>query len=337
MSLPNLIDISSVLSRARAFLASIPAETEALDTTNIDIEKFEEVPSDQDELFCMRAMKLHPPEQLKTFADADGESDSEEDFEEEKGENPATDIATSEADGVYIPPDQVDLVITVRISITTSRNASNRPAQLQLLSSQSLGIVLSKLPCLTEWAVENIVGKAAKNPHDVFFLIENCFYDDELEPGKRPSDKYYHALLKARPETVESLVPSLSRDCNVKRASLLHTRWQDIKVRMNQPYLLVHYGFCQHQVTVTDIRIHNTKMDPPPSAFPRILQAPRTRHKRCRVCECYYATHMTVDDKLAPENPCYWCDTCFKDFHQRPDTGEFWYTDFKHFPYKKDS
>lgn len=344
MASPDLIDISAVLNRARAFLASLPAETDPMNQVHTDTDIFEisaseDRSADQGELYCLQAMQLaqpsHAPDQPKpvtAVVDVDGESDSEDDLEDEKEEK-----TMPESGLVYIPPDQTDLVITVNVSVTTSRNTSSQPVQLQFLSSQPLSALLPKLHCPTEWAVEKIISPAAKNPLDAFFLIENCFYDDEVHPGKRPSDKYFYALLRAKQETVETFLPNLARGGNFKRASLLQTCWQDLKIRMNQPYLLVHYGFCQHQVTVTDIRLHSAKIDPPPASFPRILSAPRTRHRRCRACECYYATHMTVDDKLAPENPCYWCDKCFKDFHQRPDSDEYWYTDFKHFPYTKDT
>lgn len=58
----------------------------------------------------------------------------------------------------------------------------------------------------------------------------------------------------------------------------------------------------------------------------------KTRRRKCRVCELYPAVYVTYGDKLASENPFFWCEECYRPMHYRAD-GTLLYDDFQVYEY----
>lgn len=50
------------------------------------------------------------------------------------------------------------------------------------------------------------------------------------------------------------------------------------------------------------------------------------------MCRFNPAHFITVDDRLAGETPCYFCEQCYYDFHY-DEEGNLLYDDFRVFPY----
>jgi len=50
------------------------------------------------------------------------------------------------------------------------------------------------------------------------------------------------------------------------------------------------------------------------------------------VCSTFTAKYVTHGDKYAPENPCFYCEDCYKVLHYSKD-GKLEYDDFRVFPY----
>lgn len=58
----------------------------------------------------------------------------------------------------------------------------------------------------------------------------------------------------------------------------------------------------------------------------------KTRRRKCRVCEMYPAVYVTYGDKLASDNPFFWCEECYRPMHYRAD-GTLLYDDFQVYEY----
>lgn len=70
------------------------------------------------------------------------------------------------------------------------------------------------------------------------------------------------------------------------------------------------------------------------AAYPLLTFQLRMRLQKCSVCKIYKAEKMTVDDKWAPENPCYFCDLCYYMLHYV--NGSLLYDDFSVYDYLQD-
>lgn len=68
------------------------------------------------------------------------------------------------------------------------------------------------------------------------------------------------------------------------------------------------------------------------AAYPLITFQPKLRYKKCSVCKIYRADKMTVDDKWASLNPCYFCDVCYYMLHY--GNGSLLYSDFAVYDYR---
>lgn len=196
----------------------------------------------------------------------------------------------------------------------------------QFSGNDTLVELLNKLSCLT-----NRVARALKLGQDLeeecFCLIEGVFYDDLTSNGSRPSDPFIQAI-KNTSRSLASL--GISDPKSVQQQSLSQTKWSQVPIRLDHPYLLVHQGGCEHHFVITQIRhtqnINNSKLNNP------VLVKPRRR--ACRICETYNASRLLINDKLMPENPTAICDACFEGFH--PQNGREDYTDYEVLPYFHD-
>lgn len=70
------------------------------------------------------------------------------------------------------------------------------------------------------------------------------------------------------------------------------------------------------------------------AAYPLTIYQAKVRVEKCSVCKIYRATKVTVDDKLAGENPCYFCDYCYSLLHSEDSCAE--YSDFLVYDYWHD-
>ncbi|WAQ90446.1 hypothetical protein PtA15_12A435 [Puccinia triticina] len=118
-------------------------------------------------------------------------------------------------------------------------------------------------------------------------------------------------------------VSSLSMEC---------VRFDQLTLRINEPYWMIHQGNCEHIFTVDEIRaIHPTDPAPGPTPSVQASQAkpPLARAEEihpdgsstsgCRVCDRDPARLVTIDDELCAESPCFICLTCFKFLHAHED------------------
>lgn len=124
--------------------------------------------------------------------------------------------------------------------------------------------------------------------------------------------------------------------------------WMEISdaLTINKPYRLTHcHHACVHYLMVEDIRrTHPYDTASPFPNQPYISQESesiqetyhvRRRRRRCRICDLDRASWVTTHDRLAPENPCLFCDTCYAALHYDSQGGLI-YSDYRVYPYHYD-
>jgi hypothetical protein len=88
------------------------------------------------------------------------------------------------------------------------------------------------------------------------------------------------------------------------------TKFVDLFIHLNYPYLYAHAGGCEHIVRIEKIR-KRTNDD---------AQGIKCLDKRhvlpiCDMCELNTPVKFTWNDLYAPKCPCFWCLSCFEEFH----------------------
>ncbi|KAF9193886.1 small nuclear RNA activating complex, polypeptide 3 [Haplosporangium sp. Z 767] len=123
---------------------------------------------------------------------------------------------------------------------------------------------------------------------------------------------------------------------NIEKKYMHDTLIQDLSIRLQQPYLLVHQGNCEHILMFKDLRLFSQQHDDLNRlSYPRTLYRTKKTHHLCRMCNSSPAYYITVDDRLAGETPCYFCEQCYNGFHYDAD-GNILYDDFRVFLYSQD-
>ncbi|KAI3760906.1 hypothetical protein L1987_51308 [Smallanthus sonchifolius] len=67
-------------------------------------------------------------------------------------------------------------------------------------------------------------------------------------------------------------------------------------------------GDCKHIMVIRDMRLVHPEDVQNRAAYPLIMFQSRLRFQKCSCCKIFKAVKVTVDDKWAPENPCYFYD-----------------------------
>ncbi|XP_028349811.1 snRNA-activating protein complex subunit 3 isoform X2 [Physeter macrocephalus] len=102
--------------------------------------------------------------------------------------------------------------------------------------------------------------------------------------------------------------------------------FNDLCIKLGFPYLYCHQGDCEHVVVITDIRLvhHNDCLDR--TLYPLLIKKHWLWTRKCFVCKMYTARWVTNNDSFAPEDPCFFCDVCFRMLHYDSEgnkLGEF--------------
>lgn len=93
-------------------------------------------------------------------------------------------------------------------------------------------------------------------------------------------------------------------------------------------------GDCRHTIVVRDMRLIHPQDVQNRAAYPILLFQLKPHIRKCYVCKIFRATQVTIDDKWAQENPCYFCDNCYYLLHYKD--GCLLYDDFSVHEYRHD-
>ncbi|XP_040273104.1 snRNA-activating protein complex subunit 3 isoform X2 [Bufo bufo] len=218
------------------------------------------------------------------------------------------------------PSDMVDegeLVLTLNIfyPVIFQKHKMYKPYETVLvLGSQRLTDLRDAIKCVSDL---QIGGEFSHNPDlapenickdlfkSAFFYFEGIFYNDMRYPECRDISR-----------TIIEWSESRDRGCGKFQSTKMEDfTFNDLNIKIGFPYLYCHQGDCEHIVTFTDIRLihHEDCLD-------RRLYPLHTRKhwfwtRKCNVCKLYVAKWVTNQDSLAPDDPCFFCDACFKMLH----------------------
>ncbi|XP_073508405.1 snRNA-activating protein complex subunit 3 isoform X1 [Phyllobates terribilis] len=210
-----------------------------------------------------------------------------------------------------------ELVITMNLvyPVIFQKHKMYKPYEtFMVLGSQRLTELRDAINCVSDL---QIGGEFSNNPDlapdnickelfkSAFFYFEGIFYNDMRYPECRDISR----------TTIEW---SESRDRGYGKfqsAKMEDFTFNDLNIKIGFPYMYCHQGDCEHIVTFTDIRLihHEDCLDR--RLYPLNVRKHWFWTRKCNVCKVYVAKWVTNQDSLAPDDPCFFCDVCFKMLH----------------------
>ncbi|KAM6230869.1 snRNA-activating protein complex subunit 3 isoform 1-T1 [Porphyrio hochstetteri] len=221
-----------------------------------------------------------------------------------------------------------ELLLTLNLfyPVIVQKHKEHKPYQTVLvLGSQKLTELRDSISCVSDL---QIGGEFSSQPDQApehiskdlfksaFFYFEGIFYNDKRYPECRDLSR-----------TIIEWSESYDRGYgNLQSAKMEDYTFNDLSLKIGFPYLYCHQGNCEHIVIITDIRLihHDDCLDR--SLYPLLIKKHWLVTRKCFVCKTYTARWVTNEDSLAPEDPCFFCDACFRMLHYDAEgnkLGEF--------------
>ncbi|CAN0891374.1 snRNA-activating protein complex subunit, partial [Linum grandiflorum] len=217
-----------------------------------------------------------------------------------------------------------------------------------VLGRQILTELKDKIYCRTD----EIMKRAEHYNASGYFLIEDLFLNDMRETNatdysepifdwlrnskKEVDKKWEHIVsgdLKRKHKALVGAMPSPSLP-TFQRDQMQTVRFCDLKFQLGAPYLYCHQGDCKHTIVIRDMRLIHPDDVQNRAAYPIESFRLKIRLEKCNACNIYRATKVTLDDKFAKHNPCYFCDTCYYLLHYKD--SKVLYEDFSVYEYIHD-
>ncbi|EOY17426.1 hypothetical protein QUC31_001452 [Theobroma cacao] len=245
----------------------------------------------------------------------------------------------------HIPVSYPEVVLCVEVYHNKRR--WSKIQEFLVLGHQTLTELKDKIYCLTD----QVMQKAGKHDPSGYFLIEDIFFNDLRDPSAIDySGPIFDWLRNSRDDALkkwESIITgelqqkqrailgnvTPSKLPNFKTVDMHKTRFCDLRFQLGAGYLYCHQGDCKHTMVIRDMRLIHPEDVNNRAAYPIIIFQLKPRVQKCHVCKISRATKVTVDDKWARENPCYFCDYCFSLLHssdESPLYAQFSVYDYVH-------
>nr|TKW18425.1 hypothetical protein SEVIR_5G429900v2 [Setaria viridis] len=195
------------------------------------------------------------------------------------------------------------------VEIYQKKCGSVKCQELLVLGSQFLTDLRDNICCLTD----KLMKVAGQHDHSGYFLIENS--GDEVA---EKWDAITSGVLKKRQKDLLRGL-NISNVPEFKSERMQTTRFSDLHFRPGAGYLYCHQGSCNHRIVIRDMRLIHQDDSQDQADYPLQTFQLQKRLQKCSVCQIYPATKMTVDDKWALNNPCYFCIKCYYLLHYKED------------------
>ncbi|XP_066535742.1 snRNA-activating protein complex subunit 3 [Hoplias malabaricus] len=212
-----------------------------------------------------------------------------------------------------VPEGEIILVFNIVYPVLFERFKYKRAYQtLRVLGSQRLTELRDAICCVSDLQV---FGEFSSNPDIVpqfiskdhyksaFFFFEGTFFNDMRFPECRDISRVTREWTKTHdfPE--------------FKTAKMEDTSFYDLRMKVGYPYLYCHQGDCEHVVILTDVRLVHRDDCLDRTLYPLLTHKHRVVTRKCSVCHLYISRWITMNNALAPMEPCLFCDQCFRKFH----------------------
>ncbi|XP_032061532.1 snRNA-activating protein complex subunit 3 [Aythya fuligula] len=221
-----------------------------------------------------------------------------------------------------------ELILTLNIfyPVIFQKHKDHKPYQTVLvLGSQKLTELRDSISCVSDL---QIGGEFSSQPDQApehiskdlyksaFFYFEGIFYNDKRYPECRDLSRTVIEWSEAHDRGYG----------NLQSVKMEDYTFNDLSLKIGFPYLFCHQGNCEHVVIITDIRLihHDDCLDR--NFYPLLIKKHWLCTRKCFVCKMYTARWVTNNDSLAPEDPCFFCDVCFRMLHYDAEgskLGEF--------------
>ncbi|XP_068445295.1 snRNA-activating protein complex subunit 3 isoform X2 [Clinocottus analis] len=212
-----------------------------------------------------------------------------------------------------VPEGEIILTINVYYPATYENFSAIRPHVTMLMTgSHSLAELRDAICCVSDLQV---CGEFSNTPDmapefiskdhfkSAYFFFEGVFYNDMRYPECQDISMTVIEWAKARN------FPPYSQ------AKMQDTRFVDMKVKVGFPYLYCHQGDCEHLVIITDIRLIHADDCLDKKLYPLLTNKHRVTTQKCAACHVFIGRWLTTNDRLAPSDPCLFCDKCFRMLH----------------------
>ncbi|GBB93517.1 hypothetical protein RclHR1_21870001 [Rhizophagus clarus] len=238
-------------------------------------------------------------------------------------------------------PEVVLSVAFYNQSNPSSRSQSNPPSRTQeflVLGSQPLTALRDAFYCVSDFYKQEVSElpasvNALNSPEEKklggYFFIEDVFYNDCRD--KNALD-YSKTIVEWVNKNERYTHPGLGL---YQRKNMNEVIFSDLSIRLNQPYLFVHKGDCEHAIVFTDLRLWHKADGLDANIFPKAIFKCRIIRHKCRMCITRPATLVSINDFMAGETPAYFCDKCYNEYHY-DNNSNLLYDNYKVFRYAHD-
>ncbi|KAJ3708652.1 hypothetical protein LUZ61_012357 [Rhynchospora tenuis] len=244
---------------------------------------------------------------------------------------PAKVQATRPGQNIHINCPEVILCV----EIYHPKKYGTKTQEFLVLGSQMLTDLRDNIYCLTD----KLMKAAGTSEPSAYFLIEDTFYNDMrqhssvdfdysrsiidwLENSQGEASAKWDAIISGElRKKQKKLLGDLEASSlpKFKTAHMQKTCFSNVRLRLGNGYLYCHQGNCRHLIVIRDMRLLNPDDAQMQGDYPMLVYQLRTKFRKCSVCQIYHANKMTVDDKWAPVNPCYFCLNCYYLLHYNED------------------
>ncbi|XP_031397078.1 snRNA-activating protein complex subunit isoform X2 [Punica granatum] len=247
----------------------------------------------------------------------------------------------------HVPLQYPEVVLSVEVYHNNRK--FNKTQEFLVLGRQLLTELRDKIYCITDHVME----KACSYDPSGYFLIEDIFCNDLRDPSAVDySEPILEWLRTSKEEALQKWDCIVSGELQQKQKAVIgevsnlqlpqfkavemqKARFCDLKFQLGAGYLYCHQGDCKHTIVIRDMRLIHPDDVQNRAAYPITTFQHKTRALKCSVCRIYRATRVTLDDKWAQENPCYFCENCYFLLHYSKDRS-LMYSDFSVFDYHPD-
>ncbi|XP_001507870.1 snRNA-activating protein complex subunit 3 [Ornithorhynchus anatinus] len=218
------------------------------------------------------------------------------------------------------------LSLNVFYPIIFHKHKEHKPYQTVLvLGSQKLTELRDSISCVSDLQIGGEFSSTPDQAPDniskdlyksAFFYLEGTFYSDKRFPECRD-------LSRSIVEWSESLDRGYGK---FQTAKMEDFTFNDLCIKLGFPYLYCHQGDCEHILIITDIRLVHRDDCLDRNLYPLLIKKHWLWTRKCFVCKMYTARWVTNNDSLAPEDPSFFCDACFRMLHYSGEgnkLGEF--------------
>ncbi|CAH1796287.1 unnamed protein product [Owenia fusiformis] len=205
-----------------------------------------------------------------------------------------------------------------------------------VLGHQCLTELRDKIRCVADLTIEKLEEGDFSDNIDVskegeptaqevfpsgFFYIEGVFYNDMR---KDDAKDYSKTIMDWAKDPSRGIGPFTSKKMEA-------TTFYDLDLKIGQPYVYCHQGDCEHLIVFSDLRLVHPTDCQDVRMYPLTMTFTRKYRTQCRACTTSTAKWVVKESPLAPDDPCFFCDTCFRALHY--DRNNKKVVQFKAYPF----